>query len=154
VSATDRPRVSIEELNARSPGYLPGLIGLEILELGKGRVRSRLVLRGELMATNGFLAAGSVVTLADTSCGYGTLAHLPETSTGWTTIELKANLIGTTRSGTVECEATLVHGGRSTQVWDARVTEAGGRTIALFRCTQMLLYRTKRESDAESAKGA
>ena len=106
------------------------------------------------MATNGFLAAGSVVTLADTSCGYGTLAHLPETSTGWTTIELKANLIGTTRSGTVECEATLVHSGRSTQVWDARVTESGGRTIALFRCTQMLLYRTKRDAVAESAKGS
>ena len=59
--------VTIEELNARSAGYLPGLIGLEIVEVGKGRVRSRLALRQELMATNGFLAAGSVVTLADTS---------------------------------------------------------------------------------------
>jgi len=154
MSATERPRITVDELNARSPGFLPGLIGLEIVELGKGLVRSRLVLRQELMATNGFLAAGSVVTLADTSCGYGTLAHLPETSTGWTTIELKVNLIGTTRAGTVECEATLVHGGRSTQVWDARVIEPGGRTIALFRCTQMLLYRTKRDSNSESAKGA
>ena len=146
--------ITVDELNARSSGCLPGLIGLEIVEVGKGRVRSRLTLRQELMATNGFLAAGSVITLADTSCGYGTLAHLPETSTGWTTIELKANLIGTTRSGTVECEATLVHSGRSTQVWDARVTESGGRTIALFRCTQMLLYRTKRDAAAESAKGS
>jgi uncharacterized protein (TIGR00369 family) len=132
--------VTIEELNARSPGYLPGLVGLEIVELGEGRLRCRLELRQELMATNGFLAAGSVVTLADTSCGYGTLAHLPEGATGWTTIELKTNLIGTARAGTVECEATLVHGGRSTQVWDARVHDASGRTIALFRCTQMLLY--------------
>ena len=146
--------ITVDELNARSSGCLPGLIGLEIVEVGKGRVRSRLTLRQELMATNGFLAAGSVITLADTSCGYGTLAHLPETSTGWTTIELKANLIGTTRSGTVECEATLVHSGSSTQVWDARVTESAGRTIALFRCTQMLLYRTKRDAAAESAKGS
>jgi len=136
--------VTIDELNARSPGYLPGLIGLEIVELGEGRVRSRLALRQDVMATNGFLAAGSVVTLADTSCGYGTLAHLPESSTGWTTIELKVNLIGTARSGTVECEATLVHGGRSTQVWDARVSDAAGKLIALFRCTQMLLYGAKR----------
>lgn len=136
--------MTIDELNARSPGYLPGLIGLEIVELGEGRVRSRLALRQDVMATNGFLAAGSVVTLADTSCGYGTLAHLPESSTGWTTIELKVNLIGTARSGTVECEATLVHGGRSTQVWDARVSDAAGKLIALFRCTQMLLYGAKR----------
>jgi uncharacterized protein (TIGR00369 family) len=132
--------ITVEALNARSPGRLPGLIGLEIVELGERRLRSKLELRADLMATNGFLAAGTVVTLADTSCGYGTLANLPETSTGWTTIELKTNLIGTARAGTIFCEATLVHGGRSTQVWDARVYDAEDRTIALFRCTQLLLY--------------
>jgi uncharacterized protein (TIGR00369 family) len=133
--------MTVEELNARSPAFLPGLIGLEIMELGDRVVRSRLHLRQELMATNGFLAATSIVGLADTSCGYGSLAVLPAGATGWATIELKVNLMGTARQGTVTCEARLLHGGRSTQVWDATVWDAAGRAIAAFRCTQMILYK-------------
>ncbi|HYA34778.1 MAG TPA: PaaI family thioesterase, partial [Candidatus Binataceae bacterium] len=66
---------------------------------------------------------------------------LPNLARGYTTIELKANLLGTTRDGTIVCDANLVHGGRSTQVWDAKVTaKETGKTIALFRCTQLILY--------------
>jgi uncharacterized protein (TIGR00369 family) len=133
------------EWNARSRGHLPGLIGLEILDIAPGRVASRLPLRSELLAPNGYLHAASVVALADTSCGYGCVVSLPDGASGFTTIELKINFLGTLVEGTLACEATLVHGGRSTQVWDARVTdEATGRTIALFRCTQMVLYRAPR----------
>ncbi|MBC5810539.1 MAG: PaaI family thioesterase [Candidatus Eremiobacteraeota bacterium] len=132
--------MTVGELNARSPGNLPGLIGLEVVEVGEGFLRSQLTLRQEVMATNGYLHAATVVALADTSCGYGTLANLPSGATGWTTIELKTNLIGTARSGTIAAHATLVHGGRTTQVWDARVTGPDERTIALFRCTQLLIY--------------
>lgn len=65
----------------------------------------------------------------------------PEGAINFTTIELKTNFLGTAREGAVVCEAALVHGGRTTQVWDAIVKEEGsGKTIALFRCTQMLLY--------------
>jgi uncharacterized protein (TIGR00369 family) len=93
------------------------------------------------MAPNGYLHAATVVALADTSCGYGTVASLPDGARGFTTIELKANYLGTVLEGAVACEATLVHGGRTTQVWDAKVTdESTGRMIALFRCTQILLY--------------
>lgn len=129
----------LEELNRRSEGALPGLIGLEILAADEGRIRGRLQLRDELLAPNGYLHAATVVALADTSCGYGTYAGLPENASGFTTIELKSNFLGTAREGTIECEARLVHGGRTTQVWDATVT-ASGKTIALFRCTQMILY--------------
>jgi uncharacterized protein (TIGR00369 family) len=122
-------------------GYLPGLIGIEFREVARGRVTSRLAVRAELMAPNGYLHAATVVALADTSCGYGTVATFPDGVTGFTTIELKSNFLGTVRGGALGCEATLVHGGRTTQVWDARVTEEGtGRLIALFRCTQLLLY--------------
>jgi uncharacterized protein (TIGR00369 family) len=133
------------EWNARNRGYLPGLIGLEIVDIARGRVTSRLPLRGELLAPNGFLHAASVIALADTSCGYGCVVTLPQGASGFTTIELKSNFLGTLREGTLACEATVTHEGRSTQVWDARVTdEATGRTIALFRCTQMVLYPTAR----------
>lgn len=128
-------------LNRFSVGYLPGLIGMEILEAAHGRVRSRLTVRRDLLAGNGYLNAATVVAVADTSCGYGVLTSLPDGARGFTTIELKANYLGTVREGGVACEATLAHGGRTTQVWDARIAEeASGRVIALFRCTQMLLY--------------
>jgi uncharacterized protein (TIGR00369 family) len=97
--------------------------------------------RTEVMAPNGFLHAGAVVTLADTACGYGCVQNMPAGATGFTTIELKSNHLGTLREGTVACTARPVHLGRTTQVWDATVTDAAtGKTLALFRCTQMLLY--------------
>ena len=78
---------------------------------------------------------------ADSACGYGCATSLPEGANGFTTIELKSNHLGTARDGTVVCEARLVHGGRTTQVWDAEAVHAEtGKTIALFRCTQMVLY--------------
>jgi uncharacterized protein (TIGR00369 family) len=92
------------------------------------------------MTPHGYLHAATVVALADTSCGYGAMVSLPEGARSFTTIELKANFLGTAREGAIACEAVLVHGGRTTQVWDARVTaETTGRVIALFRCTQMIL---------------
>ena len=131
----------LEELNERGVGTLPGLIRLEIVEAEEGRIQSRLELRQELMAPNGYLHAATVVALADTSCGYGTFVNLPEGAQGFTTIELKSNFVGTKREGVIWCEAKLVHGGRTTQVWDATVSdEEGGKPIALFRCTQMILY--------------
>jgi 1,4-dihydroxy-2-naphthoyl-CoA hydrolase len=128
-------------LSAFGQGYLPGLLGIEFREVARGRAVSRLPVRQAVMGPNGYLHAATVVGLADTSCGYGTVASLPDGARGFTTIELKANFLGTVREGAIACEATLVHGGRTTQVWDARVTdEATGRTIAIFRCTQILLY--------------
>lgn len=105
---------------------------------------SRLELRDELMAANGYLHAATVVALADTSCGYGTFINLPEGAETFTTIELKSNFLGTKQEGLIACEATMAHGGRNTQVWDAIVTDGdSGKTLALFRCTQMILYPSK-----------
>ena len=120
---------------------MPGLIGLEIEEAEEGRISGRLDLREEIMAPNGYLHAATVVALADTSCGYGTFVNLPEGAENFTTIELKTNFVGTKRGGAISCTAELVHGGRTTQVWDATVSdEESGKAIALFRCTQFILY--------------
>ena len=104
------------------------------------RVEARLEIRAEMLAPNGYLHAATVIALADTASGYGCVASLPEGATGFTTIELKTNFLGTATEGTLVCEAVRVHGGRTTQVWDATVTHEGGKTVALFRCTQLLLY--------------
>ena len=132
---------TLEQLNARGEGRLPGLIGIEVLSLEPGRLTSRLSLRPELLAPNGYLHAATIIALADTSCGYGTIADLPDGAQNFTTIELKSNFMGTTRDGGIACVATQAHKGRTTQVWDAEVKdEASGKTIALFRCTQLILY--------------
>jgi 1,4-dihydroxy-2-naphthoyl-CoA hydrolase len=132
---------TLDELNERGMGTLPGLIGLTIVDAEEGKISSRLDLRMELMAPNGYLHAATVIALADTSCGYGTFVNLPEDAQSFTTIELKSNFVGTKRGGAIRCDAKLVHGGRTTQVWDATVSdEEGGKPIALFRCTQMILY--------------
>jgi 1,4-dihydroxy-2-naphthoyl-CoA hydrolase len=132
----------LDQLNERGAGTLPGLIGLEVLEAEEGRLATRLELRDELMAPNGYLHAAAIVALADTSCGYGTFVSLPEGAEDFTAVELKSNFLGTRRSGVIACEAILAHGGRTTHVWGATVTdEQDEQRLALFRCTQLILYR-------------
>lgn len=127
--------------NERGAGKLPGHLDIEILEIGRGNVRSRIAIRPHHLAPNSYLHAGTVVTLADTSCGYGCIESLPKGAENFTTIELKSNFFGTARDGAIECTAVMAHGGRTTQVWDATVTDAStSKTIAVFRCTQMILY--------------
>jgi len=121
--------------------YLPGLVGLVITELSDGLVRGELPLRRALLAPNGYLHAGTIVTFADTLSGYGCIAHLPEGAENFTTIELKTNFLNTAREGTLYGEARAVHLGRTTQVWDAVVAHGEQRRkLALFRCTQIVLY--------------
>ena len=133
--------VTLEALNNRGAGKLPGYLGIVFTQAGASELVGELALKEVLMAPNGYLHAGTIVTLADTTCGYGSFANLPEGATGFTTIELKSNHIGTARDGTIVSRATPVHLGRTTHVWDAIVThKESGRTIALFRCTQLILY--------------
>jgi 1,4-dihydroxy-2-naphthoyl-CoA hydrolase len=130
----------IAVLDQRGDGTLPGYMGVEWTHAEKGLMRARIALQPHHLAANGFLHAATVVCLADTACGYGCILALPEGTANFTTIELKSNHLGTAREGAIAVEARLVHGGKSTQVWDATVTDEGtGKTIALFRCTQMIL---------------
>lgn len=132
---------SPDHLNALCAGTLPALLGITVTRVTATGICAELAITPSHLAPNGYLHAGSVVTLADTTCGNGCMAQLPAGASGFTTIELKSNHLGTARSGTIECEATPVHKGRTTQVWDATVRDrASGKTIALFRCTQMILY--------------
>ncbi len=137
---TLRPGITVESMNERGKGRLPALFGFRVMAVEQGLLVAELDIRPELLAPNGFLHAATVVALADTACGYGCIAHLPEGAGNFTTIELKSNFIGTAREGTLTCIAKPAHLGRTTQVWDATVTRhADGGTIALFRCTQMVL---------------
>ncbi len=130
---------SIEQLKQAAQGTLPAHLGFELLSVEDGLITAAIDVQPHHLAPNGFLHAATIILLADTSCGFGCMAHLPEGAQSFTTIEIKSNHLGTARDGRIECEARPVHRGRTTQVWDATVT-AQGKTIALFRCTQMILW--------------
>jgi uncharacterized protein (TIGR00369 family) len=130
-----------QRFNSAGAGKLPGHLGIVIVEVNPSRIVGELPVVEYLMAPNGYLHAGTIVTLADTVSGYGCIASLPAEATGFTTIELKSNHLGTARDGTIVGVATAVHRGKTTQVWDAVVThKESARTLAVFRCTQMILY--------------
>jgi len=136
-----REGITVERFTRRGEGRLPGLVGVRIVAVEHLMLVAELDVRAELLAPNGFLHAASVIALADTACGYGCLAHLPDGAESFTTIELKSNFLGTAREGTLACIARPAHLGRTTQVWDATVTrKTDGAAIALFRCTQMILW--------------
>lgn len=133
--------IDLATLNAEGLGNLPGWFGFEAVALVPGRLSARMLIRPEMLAPNGFLHAASIIALADTAAGYATRAHLPAGAASFTTIEMKSNFFGTQTEGVLLCEATAVHSGRNTQVWDAEVTGGGcGKRLALFRCTQMILW--------------
>jgi uncharacterized protein (TIGR00369 family) len=140
------PQMSPEDLARKftemQSGTLPGELGMVWEAVETGRAQGRLAVEARHMAPNGYLHAASVIALVDTASGYGCRASLPDGASGFTTLELKSNFLGTARPGdVVGCEARLVHGGRQTQVWDAEaVNRTSGKTMALFRCTQLVLY--------------
>jgi 1,4-dihydroxy-2-naphthoyl-CoA hydrolase len=127
--------------NQFAKGSLTDHLGIIFTSIEKGKVTAELPIRPFLLAPNSYLHAGSVITLADSAAGFGCMVSLPDGATGFTTIELKSNHLGTAREGTIYCTATIAHGGKSTQVWDAVVkNKATDQVIAMFRCTQMILY--------------
>lgn len=133
--------ITPEAFNQRGKSFLPGLLGIVVTAIDKEFLKAELSVQPTHLAPNGYLHAGSVVTLADTACGYACIANLPQGAASFTTIELKSNFLGTAREGVVECEARAVHAGRNTQVWDALVRHRDtGKLMATFRCTQMILW--------------
>jgi len=135
-----RPDITIEGFHERQAGFAPDRFGVQITAIAEGHLDSQMQVQPWMLAPNGFLHAASVIMLADTSAGYATIAHLPEGAKNFTTIELKSNFLGTVRDGTIRTECRAEHLGRTTQVWSCVVFGGDGRRIALFRCTQLVLW--------------
>ena len=132
-------KISLQDLQSRQKGTLSEMLGFEIAGFDEHGLTASMQIQAHHLAPNGYLHAASIITLADTACGFGCMLTLPEGANSFTTIELKSNHLGTAREGKLEVLAKPVHSGRTTQVWDATVSTAG-KTIALFRCTQMVLW--------------
>jgi uncharacterized protein (TIGR00369 family) len=129
----------LEALRAAAHDGLVGLLGIEVISDDRMTIVAQMRVQPRLMAPNGFLHGGSIIALADTACGFGCWLSLPDGAPGFTTVELKTNFVGAAREGVLRCTARQSHAGRTTQVWDAEVTREDGRTVALFRCTQLIL---------------
>ena len=135
-----RTEVTIESLHRRQAECLPGKFGLVVTRIAEGELDAEVALQPWMLAPNGYLHAASVLLLADTAAGYASFAHLPDGAKNFTTIELKSNFLGTAKEGTMRTECTAEHLGRTTQVWHSVVLGPTGKRMALFRCTQLILW--------------
>ncbi|MEO0465517.1 MAG: PaaI family thioesterase [Pseudomonadota bacterium] len=123
----------------RFQGTLPDHLGIKLVETTRDRFTGEINVQPHHMAPNGFLHAGTLVTLADSCAGMATSANL-RTGQNFTTVELKSNFFSTVREGGIRAICTPVHRGRTTQVWDAETVSVDtGKRLALFRCTQLVL---------------
>jgi 1,4-dihydroxy-2-naphthoyl-CoA hydrolase len=135
-----RPNLSLAQFHDKQKGTLPDHYGFTLTEIAEGKLSAEFEVKPWMHAPNGYLHAASVICLADTLCGYACIAHLPDAAKGFTTIELKSNFLGTAKDGVIRATCTAEHLGKTTQVWSATVTSPNGKTMALFRCTQLVLY--------------
>ena len=120
-------------------GILPDLLGVHLTEVTPDRVLAELTVRPELCTVGGVLHGGAFMAFADTLGAVGTVANLPA-GTRTTTIESKTNFIGAAQAGSrVIGESTPVHRGRTTMVWQTRITSESGKLLALVTQTQMVL---------------
>lgn len=127
-----------EKIQARWKGLLPDVLGVQLVEVTPQRVLATLTVRAEICTVGGVLHGGSIMSFADTLGAIGTVANMPR-GASTATIESKTNFIGAATEGTVLTgEATPIHRGRTTQVWQTRVTTAEGKLVALVTQTQIV----------------
>ena len=125
-------------LEERFRGTLAELLGIRFTEAGPDRVVAEIHVRDELTTVGGAVHGGTLMALADTVGAAATVVNLPAGATT-TTLESKTNFLAAGRGGVIRAEATCLHRGRRTMVWQTRVTEAGGRLLSLTIQTQMVL---------------
>ncbi len=120
---------------------LPELLGIRLNSVGDQTLSVFLeVTAHHLNPAHTSCHAATMVAIADTACGWGCVAHLPNNAKSFTTVDLNCNLLRAVTSGVITCEASLLHGGRTIQIWDAIVQCESGKRVAAFRCTELILY--------------
>jgi 1,4-dihydroxy-2-naphthoyl-CoA hydrolase len=130
--------IDLDALNGHMQGTLTTLLGLRVLEATPERVVAELTIRDDLRTVGGALHGGTLMALADTVGAVGTVINLPPGATT-TTLESKTNFFAAGRDGLVRAEATPLHRGKRTQVWQTRITDESGRLLSLTTQTQMVL---------------
>ena len=125
-------------LTAKHKGCLPELLGLRFVEATRDRLVAELTVRPDLTTIGGRLHGGTIMALADTVGATATFVNLPP-GAGTTTLESKTNFFAGVSEGVIRAETVPLHRGKTTQVWQTRVTDASGRLLAQVTQTQMVL---------------
>lgn len=134
---TDGP-IDPAALTAKHKGCLPELLGLRFVEATRDRLVAELTVRPDLTTIGGRLHGGTIMALADTVGATATFVNLPP-GAGTTTLESKTNFFAGVSEGVIRAETVPLHRGKTTQVWQTRVTDASGRLLAQVTQTQMVL---------------
>jgi 1,4-dihydroxy-2-naphthoyl-CoA hydrolase len=137
VSQTN-PAITPELSAERLAGTFPGDLGIELTEITDQHVRGRMTIDRRHLHPMGYVHGGAWVAFADTVAAWGTMRHLPS-ERGFTTVELKMNLISSAAAGDeLTALGTPLHVGSRTQVWQVQVFRSE-RLAASFTCTQIVL---------------
>jgi 1,4-dihydroxy-2-naphthoyl-CoA hydrolase len=129
-----------DAINHMWKGLLPAHLGMRFVETNRDRVVAELEIHDHLRNVNGVLHGGALMALADAAGGTAALLNLPE-GAGTATIESKTNFFASGKSGTLRAETTPLHKGRSTTVWQTRVTDESGKLLSLTIQTQAVLTK-------------
>jgi 1,4-dihydroxy-2-naphthoyl-CoA hydrolase len=124
------------------------VMGVTVTRIEDGLVLGEIALEARHFGTSGFVHAAVIIGLADTLAAYGCAASLPTGARSYTTLELKTNFIAAAQGNRLRCRAVRLHAGRSTQIWDATVTDDADRTVAAYRCTEIILWPRESEKIA------
>jgi uncharacterized protein (TIGR00369 family) len=131
-------RIDLQKLEEAHRGTMSELLGIRFVETTPDRVVAELTVRDELRTIGGRLHGGSLMALADTVGATATFLNLPP-GAATATLESKTNFFAAGQEGVVRAESTPLHRGRTTMVWQTRVTDASGRLLSLTIQTQMIL---------------
>jgi 1,4-dihydroxy-2-naphthoyl-CoA hydrolase len=132
------PEEIVARANERIRGTFAGVLGMEFTHLAADRVEATLAVRQEHKQAWGIVHGGAVMMLADTVAGAGAYMNLGQ-GQETVTVEMKINLIGAVREGTIRAEALPLHRGRTTSIWEARITDEAGKLVAVSLSTHMVL---------------
>jgi 1,4-dihydroxy-2-naphthoyl-CoA hydrolase len=134
--------IDVEALNEARVNGPAGLLGIRFVEASKDRLVAELPIRDQLRTRGGTVHGGVLMALADSVGAVATIINLPP-GARTTTMESKTNFLAASRADLVRAEATPIHKGRTTMVWQTRVTDETGRLISLTTQTQMVLFPKK-----------
>ncbi len=128
-----------ETIQERLKGFFPDLLGVKLLEAGPEGIKAELEARSEICTMPGIIHGGAVMAFADTLGAVATVLNMPPNSRT-TTIESKTNFFRALRSnGKIIGECTALHKGKTTMVWQTRVTDENGKLAAQVIQTQIVI---------------
>jgi 1,4-dihydroxy-2-naphthoyl-CoA hydrolase len=127
--------ISIEALNQNSAHCMPGHLGIEITEVGTDYICGKMPVDARTKQPMGLLHGGASVVLAESLGSVGAFLAVDINQYYCVGLEINANHIRSAREGFVYGKATIVHAGKTTQVWDIRITDEENKLVCISRLT-------------------